>query len=590
MSVPFYGDYDTTETIVIPFNTFDSNDPQASATITNLANTDIHIHKDGGTTQRSSSSGVTVSIDFDTITGNHICTIDLSDNTDAGFYANGSQYQVRMEGTTVDAGTVNAWIGAFSIGRTLRPTTAGRTLDVTATGAAGIDWGNVENQTTSVNLSSTTTNLCNTITTYTGNTVQTGDSFARLGAPAGASVSADIATVDTNVDTINTNVGTPSNLGGGATLSANNSDMAGATFSSATDSQEAIRDRGDAAWTTGAGGSDRLLMVDTTIATLATQTSFTLTAGSADDDAYNNCTIVIEDVSTSTQKDVGMVLDYVGSTKTITLKEAPVFTIATTDKVYILAENALKSTVKNRQLDVTATGAAGIDWANVENPTTAVDLSATDIQLCDTVTTNTDMRGTDSAALASVCTEARLSELDAATGGKMANQVDIIQTDTTTDIPAQISGLNDPTAAAIADAVLDEALAGHVTAGTLGKAVADIETDTNELQTDWVNGGRLDLLVDQIITDIAALNNLSAAQVNAEVVDALATDTYAESSGVPAATASLAAKIQWLATLARNKITQTSTTQTVRNDADSADVATSTHSDSAGTYTRGEWV
>lgn len=34
-----------------------------------------------------------------------------------------------------------------------------------------------------------------TLTTYTGNTVQTGDSYGRLGAPAGASVSADIAAV-----------------------------------------------------------------------------------------------------------------------------------------------------------------------------------------------------------------------------------------------------------------------------------------------------------------------------------------------------------------------------------------------------------
>lgn len=37
--------------------------------------------------------------------------------------------------------------------------------------------------------------LADTLTTYTGNTVQTGDAFARLGAPAGASVSADIAAV-----------------------------------------------------------------------------------------------------------------------------------------------------------------------------------------------------------------------------------------------------------------------------------------------------------------------------------------------------------------------------------------------------------
>lgn len=36
-----------------------------------------------------------------------------------------------------------------------------------------------------------------TLTTYTGNTPQTGDAYARLGAPAGASVSADIAAVNT---------------------------------------------------------------------------------------------------------------------------------------------------------------------------------------------------------------------------------------------------------------------------------------------------------------------------------------------------------------------------------------------------------
>lgn len=221
-----------------------------------------------------------------------------------------------------------------------------------------------------------------------------------------AGATTNVAALATNVDAILTDTGT--------TLETHLTDVKGATFAGATDSLEAIRDRGDAAWTTGAGGSDRLLMVDTTIATLATQVSFTLTAGSADNDAYNNCTIIIEDVSTATQKAVGMVLDYVGATKTITLKEALAFTIAATDKVYILAENSLKSTVANRQLDVTATGAAGIDWGNVENPTTAVDLSATDIQLCDTTTTNTDMRGTNSAALASVCTEGRLAELDAA--------------------------------------------------------------------------------------------------------------------------------------------------------------------------------
>lgn len=62
--------------------------------------------------------------------------------------------------------------------------------------------------------------------------------------------------------------------------------------------------------------------------------------------------------------------------------------------------NSLNDTKIPQTLNLTASGNIGIDWANVENPTTAVDLSGTDIQLCDTVTTNTDMRGTDSAFLA----------------------------------------------------------------------------------------------------------------------------------------------------------------------------------------------
>jgi len=158
------GDYNVTETVHLPFNTFTSNDPSESATITDLVAGDIKIHADGAVAERTSASGVTISVDFDGITGNHIAHIDLSDNTDAGFYAVGSTFQVRIEGTTVDAGTINAWIGTFSIGRTLRPTVDGRTLDITATGGAGIDWGNVENSGATVDLSATSIDLCDEVT------------------------------------------------------------------------------------------------------------------------------------------------------------------------------------------------------------------------------------------------------------------------------------------------------------------------------------------------------------------------------------------------------------------------------------------
>jgi hypothetical protein len=62
--------------------------------------------------------------------------------------------------------------------------------------------------------------LADTITTYTGNTVQTGDAYARLGAPAGASVSADVAAVKTQtaaieVDTADIQTRIPAALVGG---------------------------------------------------------------------------------------------------------------------------------------------------------------------------------------------------------------------------------------------------------------------------------------------------------------------------------------------------------------------------------------
>lgn len=115
--VPYYGDYAANATVYIPINTFDSNDPAESVTVTNLVNTDVHIHKDGGTTQRNNAAGITMTVDFDSITGNHLLIIDTSDNTVADFWEAGHEYQVRIEGATVDGGTINAWVGAFSIER-----------------------------------------------------------------------------------------------------------------------------------------------------------------------------------------------------------------------------------------------------------------------------------------------------------------------------------------------------------------------------------------------------------------------------------------------------------------------------------------
>lgn len=89
--------------------------------------------------------------------------------------------------------------------------------------------------------------------------------------------------------------------------------------------------------TAGVGTTENLQT--TTIATLASQTSFTLTAGSVDNDAYNRCKVIVTDATTATQKAVGRIADYVGSTRTVTLVSNPgVFTMAAGDAISIIAD------------------------------------------------------------------------------------------------------------------------------------------------------------------------------------------------------------------------------------------------------------
>ena len=65
-------------------------------------------------------------------------------------------------------------------------------------------------------------------------------------------------------------------------------------------------------------------------------------------------------------------------------------------------------------------------------------------------------------------------------------------------------------AAKLVDDIFEELLSGHLTVGTLGKAITDIIGDTNELQTDLADGGRLDLLIDAINTNAARLTSARA--------------------------------------------------------------------------------
>lgn len=102
-------------TIYIPFATRDASGGAVGFSAT-IEVADFDIYKDGSATQRSSTAGFTIAETFDTVTGLHMLSIDLSDDTDAGFYAAGSTFHVALTpDETVDSQTIAEWIGAFTI-------------------------------------------------------------------------------------------------------------------------------------------------------------------------------------------------------------------------------------------------------------------------------------------------------------------------------------------------------------------------------------------------------------------------------------------------------------------------------------------
>ncbi len=192
----------------------------------------------------------------------------------------------------------------------------------------------------------------------------------------------------------------------------------------------------------------------------------------------------------------------------------------------------------------------------------------------------------------------------AATPGNAVSLAEVIR-----QIYDEVAGLNGatpPTAAAVADAVWDEATSGHTTSGTFGEQVKTdidailedtgttlqgeldgIQADTEDIQTRLpaaLVNGRMDSTVDGTGMEAGAL-----ALINAEVVDALNVDTYAEpGQGNPGATISLAAKIGYLYKAWRNRQTQTASEYALYADNTTTKDQEAPVSDDGTTFDRGE--
>ena len=81
--------------------------------------------------------------------------------------------------------------------------------------------------------------------------------------------------------------------------------------------------------------------------------------------------------------------------------------------------------------------------------------------------------------------------------------------------------------AACDTAVADASLATAAALTTVGGNVSDILADTGELQTDWTNGGRLDLLLDQTLADT---NEIQTDLVNGGRLDLLIDQIVADTN------------------------------------------------------------
>lgn len=200
--------------------------------------------------------------------------------------------------------------------------------------------------------------------------------------------------------------------------------------------------------------------------------------------------------------------------------------------------------------------------------------------------------GTDGVVVASFTTAGKAEIQQEAT-----DSLNAYDPPTKAELDAAVSPLATAAALDVVDNLLDTEIAAIKTdtaailldTGTDGVVVASLTTAAKaEVQAEAADAlnaydpptkAELDTAIDGLPT---------AAEINAEVVDALATDTYAELTDVPAATSSLKDKLTWLFMLARNRITQTETTTTIYADDATTALSTATVSDDTTTFDRGE--
>lgn len=165
----YFGDIALGDTVDIKFSTrrFSTGSPFT------LAGSPAIVAYPGNSTTEI-TAGITLTVDFDAITGLHNIRVVA---TSGNGYATATNYALVLSAGTVDSvSVVGEVVASFSIEArsALRPTVAARTLDVSTGGEAGIDWANVGTPGSTVGLSATTVATVTTTTTATNVTTVNG--------------------------------------------------------------------------------------------------------------------------------------------------------------------------------------------------------------------------------------------------------------------------------------------------------------------------------------------------------------------------------------------------------------------------------
>jgi hypothetical protein len=280
------------------------------------------------------------------------------------------------------------------------------------------------------------------------------------------------------------------------------------TYDPTTDSQEAIRDRGDAAWLTATGFSttDPLdaagvrAAVGLASANLDTQ----LAALPTDADVNAQVDAALADYDAPTKAELDTAVATLATALALSTADGKIDTLTTRlgapadfgggQSIAANLQDMVGSATYDPSTDSLESlrdrGDAAWATADVSDLATAASVaalpSAADVAdaVWDETAADHDTEGSTGAALADAGgagTPPTAAEIaDAVWDEALSDHTD---DGSAGDTLGSVATGTPPTAAAIADAVLDEALSGHASAGTLGKAVSDTATAAAAIQT-----------------------------------------------------------------------------------------------------------